>query len=442
MSRIGIGIIGLGTVGTGVVKVLRQNREVIRKRLGAELVIRCIADLDVDRDRGVAVDPAILGRDPDRIFKDPEVSIVAELIGGEEPACTYILKAIESGKHVVTANKALLAARGNEIFAAAHKHRVDVAFEGSVCGGIPIIRAVKEGLAANRIQRIQGIVNGTSNYILTEMTERGEDFDVVLRRAQEKGYAEADPTLDIEGIDAAHKLSILMALTYGGRIRFKDIYVEGISHLKPLDITFARELGYKIKLLALSANDGERLEARVHPAMVPLGSPLSTVDGVFNALRIEGDAVGTTLFYGMGAGMMPTASAVVGDIIEIGRNVLKGVSQRVPALSCGWDLLKEPVIKPMSEVVTNYYMRLTAADRPGVLSGISGVLAKYGISILSVVQKGRRGSEDGVPVVMMTHGASESGVQKALKEIDELPVTLGRTQLIRVEDETIRGEGL
>lgn len=442
MERIYVGLIGFGTVGTGVVKTLQQNQEVIRDRLGAELHLKRIADIDMERDREVTVDRSILTRDAGEVLGDPEISIIVELIGGDEPARSFILRAIESGKHVVTANKALLASRGNEIFAAAHEHGVDIAFEGSVCGGIPIIRALKEGLAANRIQEIQGILNGTSNFILTEMTEKGEEFQAVLARAQEIGYAEADPTLDVEGIDAAHKLSILTALAYGTRIRFEDIHVEGISHIEPLDIAFAGEFGYKIKLLALCKSDGQQLEARVHPTMVPLVSPMSTVDGVFNALQIEGDAVGPTFFYGMGAGMMPTASAVVGDLMELGRNVLKGISQRVHPLSYTWEGLKDLRIKPMAEIVTNYYMRLTAVDRPGVLSAVSGVLGENGISILSVVQKGRRGAGEGVPVVMMTHEAREAGIQEALKEIDALPVTLGRTQLIRTEDESIKDANL
>jgi|YNPNPStandDraft_1061719.scaffolds.fasta_scaffold04268_8 homoserine dehydrogenase len=442
MDKICIGLIGFGTVGTGVVRLLKENRDIIKARLGAELVLRRIADLDLERDRGVRVEPELLVRDASVVLEDPDISIVVELVGGEEPARSFILRALESGKHVVTANKALLASRGNEIFEAAQRNRVDVAFEGSVAGGIPIIRCLKEGLAANAIVRMQGIVNGTSNYILTEMTERGEDFEAVLAEAQRMGYAEADPTLDVEGIDAAHKLSILVALAYGAQIQLDGIYVEGISRIEPLDISFALELGYKIKLLALSKKDGEELEARVHPTMVPMGSPMSTVDGVYNALHIEGDAVGSTFFYGMGAGMMPTASAVVSDLMELARNIIKGISQRVPSLSYQWGELRRPRIRPMEEVVTNYYLRFSALDRPGVLAAISGILAKYGISILSVVQKGRRVAGGEVPIVMMTHEAKEAGIRKALEEIEALPVTVGKTQLIRVEDENLRDRNL
>jgi homoserine dehydrogenase len=443
MERIKVGLFGFGTVGTGVVRVLRENRDQIRTRLGVELELARIVDVDLNRHRGVEVERGVLSNDPKAILGDPQISIVVELIGGEEEALEIILQAVKAGKHVVTANKALLASRGNEIFKAAQENGVDVAFEGSVCGGIPVIRALKEGLAANQITQIQGIVNGTSNFILTEMTDRGDDFNSVLAKAQRMGYAEADPTLDVEGIDAAHKLSILLALAYGTPIRFEEIYVEGITRVEPLDIQFAKELGYKIKLLAITKNHGDEVEARVHPTMIPLGSPLSTVDGVFNALFIEGNAVGPTFFYGMGAGMMPTASAVVGDLMELARNLLKGISQRLPCLSAPWPELRDIPIRPMGEVRTNYYLRFTALDKPGVLSAISGILGKEDISILSVVQKGRRGDGGGgVPVVMMTHEAKEEAVRRALKEIDSLPVTVAPTQVIRVEDESIKDANL
>ena len=442
MKQIHIGLIGFGTVGAGVVKVLKNNKDVIETRLGTGITLKKIVDLDIETDRGVEVDRSILSTDVNDVLADPEIDIVLELIGGEEPAMSFIVRALESGKHVVTANKALLAKRGNEIFEIAHKSGTDIAYEAAVCGGIPIIRSLKEGLAANNITSIQGIVNGTSNYILTEMTQRGEDFQAVLARAQQMGYAEADPTFDVEGIDAAHKISLLTALAYGTRIRFDDIYVEGISEIEPMDIAFARELGYVIKLLALSKNGGDSLEVRVHPAMAPIGSPMSTVDGVFNALSVEGDAVGTTFYYGMGAGMMPTASAVVGDVMELSRGLVKGVTQRVPSLSHQWDNLSDLRIRPMEEIRTNYYLRFEVHDRPGVLSTISGVLAEYEISLLSVVQKGRRVAGGGVPVVMMTHEAREEGVQKALAKIDALPVTVAKTRRIRVEDEMIRDKNL
>lgn len=437
MERVCVGLIGFGTVGTGVVRVLQDNREAIRRRLGADLRLKRVVDQDWERDRGLRVPQEMMSRDPREVLTDPEISIVVELIGGEEPARSLILEAIRAGKHVVTANKALLASHGNEIFECAQLRGVDVAFEGAVCGGIPVIRAIKEGLAANRIQAIRGIVNGTSNYILSEMTSGGQDFRTALAQAQRLGYAEADPTLDVEGIDAAHKLAILIALAYGTKIHFQEIYVEGISHIEPVDISFAMELGYRIKLLALSKCQEGQVEARVHPAMVPVGSPISTVDGVYNALQIEGDAVGSTFFYGMGAGMMPTASAVVADIVELARNCIKGISQRVPSLAFSWDELRDLRIRPMEDILTNYYLRFTAVDQPGVLSAISGVLARHDISILSVVQKGRR-AQSGVPIVMMTHEAREGAIREALKEIEDLPVTMGKTQLIRIEDDSLR----
>jgi homoserine dehydrogenase len=437
MKRICIGLIGFGTVGTGVVRTLQENGHVIERRLGQKLFLKRIVDLDLERDRGVRLQDVILSRDPLDVIADPEISIVVELIGGEEPARSIILEAMDNGKHVVTANKALLASRGNEIFEKASKKGVEICFEGSVCGGIPVIRAIKEGLAANRILSMKGIVNGTSNFILTEMTKGGRDFRDALAQAQLLGYAEADPTLDVEGIDAAHKLAILIALAYGTKIHFGEIFVEGISHIERTDIEFGMELGYKIKLLAMSRWHDGCIEARVHPALVPVGSPMSTVDGVYNALEIVGDAVGPTFFYGFGAGMMPTASAVVGDIMDLARDLSKGISGRVPPLGHPWESLEDLPIKPMEDVVTNYYLRFTAVDKPGVLSAISGVLAKHDISILSVVQKGRRG-EPGVPIVMMTHEAREGSVRKALREIETLPVVVGKTQLLRIEDESLR----
>ncbi len=437
MKRICIGLIGFGTVGTGVVRTLQENAPVIERRLGQKLFLKRIVDLDLERDRGVKLQDVILSKDPLDVIGDPEISIVVELIGGEEPARSIILEAMDNGKHVVTANKALLASRGNEIFEKASKKGVEICFEGSVCGGIPVIRAIKEGLAANRILSMKGIVNGTSNFILTEMTKGGRDFRDALAQAQLLGYAEADPTLDVEGIDAAHKLAILIALAYGTKIHFEEIFVEGISHIERSDIEFGMELGYKIKLLAMSRWHDGCIEARVHPALVPVGSPMSTVDGVYNALEIVGDAVGSTFFYGFGAGMMPTASAVVGDIMDLARDLSKGISGRVPPLGHPWGSLEDLPIKPMDEVVTNYYLRFTAVDKPGVLSAISGVLAKHDISILSVVQKGRRG-EPGVPIVMMTHEAREGAVRKALREIETLPVVVGKTQLLRIEDESLR----
>jgi homoserine dehydrogenase len=367
------------------------------------------------------------------IMEDPEIAIVVELIGGLEPARSFLLQAIAKGKHIVTANKALLAVHGAEIFKAAEEAGVDIGFEGSVGGGIPIIRALKEGLVANHIRVIFGILNGTSNYILSEMTHQGLKFQEVLQRAQELGYAEADPTLDVEGIDAAHKLSILISLAYGVRVGMQDIYTEGISSLTPLDIEHARELGYHIKLLAIAKSDGGPIQARVHPTLLPAEHLLSTVSGPFNAIFVKGDAVGSTLFYGAGAGMMPTGSAVVSDLIDLCRNIRLGVSRRVPLLSYQREHLQDVEIKPIHDISSTYYLRFTVVDRPGVLSRISGILGNLDISIASVIQKGRR-AEKAVPIYVLTHEAREKNMQKALQEIDRLPTTVDKTVLIRIED--------
>jgi homoserine dehydrogenase len=377
----------------------------------------------------------VLGSDADEVLNDPEITIVMELMGGIEPARTFILKAIQNRKHVVTANKALLALHGDEIFRAAQRFGVDVNFEGSVGGGIPIIRSVKEGLVANQVQSIFGILNGTSNYILSKMTDEGRSFQDVLKEAQAKGYAEADPTYDVEGIDAAHKLTILIRLAYGTPFRFEDVFIAGISEVSALDIQFCLEFGYRIKLLAIAKMDQGRLETRVHATLIPQHHLLSTIDSVFNAIYIKGDAVGPTLFYGQGAGKMPTGSAVVSDLVELGRNLLsEGKGRRVPPLSFQESSIEKVPIKKMDDIVMPYYMRVSALDRPGVLSKISGILGKNNISISSVIQKGRK-IKGAVPIVMMTHEAKERDVNRALREIDRLEVISGKTMLIRVENE-------
>jgi homoserine dehydrogenase len=435
MKEIKVGLIGFGTVGAGVVKILQKNTKLIEKRMGARLVLKRIADVDWKTDRGVRIRHGLLTRRAEEVIEDPEIDIVMELIGGIEPARTFILQAIQHGKHVVTANKALLALHGDEIFRTAQRFGVDVNFEASVGGGIPLIRSIKEGLVANRIQSIFGILNGTSNYILTRMTDEGKAFKEVLKEAQEKGYAEADPTYDVDGIDAAHKLTILIRLAFGTRIRFKDIFIGGISEITPLDIQFGKEFGYRIKLLAIAKIDNGKIEARVHPTMIPEEHLLSTVGGVFNAIYIKGDAVGPTLFYGQGAGQMPTGSAVVGDLVELGRNLLVGAAgRRVPLLSYQESAIGKIALKGMNDVVMPFYMRFSALDRPGVLSKISGILGRNGISISAVIQKGRQ-VNGAVPVVMMTHEAREKSVHQALKEIERLGVILGKTVFIRVENE-------
>ncbi len=434
MREIKVGLIGFGTVGSGVVKILQKNSKLIEKRMGAKLNLRRIADIDLETDRGVRVKPGVLTPRTEEVIQDPEIDIVMELIGGIEPAKTYILKAIQNKKHIVTANKALLALHGDEIFKEAYRSGVDVNFEASVGGGIPLIRSIKEGLVANRIQSIFGILNGTSNYILSKMTDEGRNFEEVLKEAQEKGYAEADPTYDIEGIDAAHKLAILIRLAFGTPLPFKEIFISGISEIMPLDIQFSREFGYRIKLLAIAKMDKGKMEARVHPTMIPEDHLLSTVEGVFNAIYIQGDAVGPALFYGQGAGQMPTGSAVVGDLVELGRNILiRASGRRVPLLSFQESAVREIPLKKMDEVIMPFYMRFSALDRPRVLSKISGILGKNEISIAAVIQKGRQ-VNGAVPVVMMTHEAKEKNVHRALKEIDRLGVILGKTMFIRVEN--------
>jgi homoserine dehydrogenase len=435
MREIKVGLIGFGTVGSGVVKILQKNSRLIENRMGAKIVLKRIADIDVRTDRGVKLKPGILTTKADEVIKDAEIDIVMELIGGIEPARTFILRAIRNKKHIITANKALLALHGDEIFRAAQRYGVDVNFEASVGGGIPLIRSIKEGLVANRIHSIFGILNGTSNYILSKMTNEGKSFGEVLKEAQERGYAEADPTYDVEGIDAAHKLAILTRLAYGTSIQFKEIFIGGISEIMPLDIQFSREFGYRIKLLAITKIDNGKIEARVHPTMIPEGHLLSTVEGVFNAIYIKGDATGPTLFYGQGAGQMPTASAVVSDLVELGRNLLVGAhGRRVPLLSFQESAIEKIPLKKMVEVVMPFYMRFSALDQPGVLSKISGILGKNMISIMSVIQKGRQ-MNGAVPVVMMTHEAKEENVHRALREIDKLNVILGKTMVIRVENE-------
>jgi len=433
MKKIRIGLLGFGTVGSGTAKILLDNQDVIESRLGAGLELKWIADLDVKTDRGVSVDKRILTTDAHMVIDDPAVDIVVELIGGYDPAKSFILRAIEKGKHVVTANKALLAAHGDEIFSAASRQGVEVGFEASVGGGIPLIRSIKEGLVANRIEGLFGILNGTANYILTKMTDEGSPFADVLKEAQALGYAEADPTFDVEGIDAAHKLTILLSIAYGVPIDFKAVSTEGISRITPLDIRFMKEFGYRIKLLAISKDDGEAIEARVHPTLIPEDSLLANVNEAYNALYLKGDAVGNIMLYGPGAGMMPTGSAVVSDLVDVARNALKGAIGRVPMVGYQPGSVKPRRIKAIEELDTQYYFRFSADDRPGVLSKISGILGKHDISIKSVHQKGRD-VMGAVPIVMITHEARESSVKSALAEIDRLAVVRDKTVLIRIED--------
>jgi homoserine dehydrogenase len=430
-KSINVGIIGFGTVGTGTARILIENADIIRRRLGAPVVLKKISDLDTKRDRGIRLGGVKLTNDAKELISDPDIDVVVELIGGYKPAKEFILEAIRNKKHVVTANKALLAVHGEEIYAAADKAGVTLGYEASVAGGIPILAAVRSGLAANNIKSIYGIVNGTCNYILTLMTNEGRKFDEVLREAQAKGYAEADPTFDIEGIDSAHKLAVLTMLAYGTPVKFEDIYTEGISKITPLDIDFAKELGYKIKLLAITKMVDGEVEARVHPTMLAEEYPIATVDGVFNALSVIGDAVGSTMFYGRGAGDMPTGSAVVSDIMDIGRDILSGCANRSPVTA--FRDRSRLSIRKMDDITSCYYLRFSAMDKPGVLSRISGVLGENNISISSVIQKGR-GAAEAVPLVMMSHEAVERDVRKALDEINKMDCVAGPTMVIRVED--------
>ncbi|HYA12215.1 MAG TPA: homoserine dehydrogenase [Thermodesulfovibrionales bacterium] len=426
---VNVGIIGFGTVGTGTAKILLGNREILKERLGFEINLSRIADLDIVRDRGIKLPAGVLSTDVDALLNDPHIDVVVELIGGIIPAKDFILKAISNRKHVVTANKALLATAGNEIFTAAVQTGVEIGFEASVAGGIPIIKVIREGLVANRIKAVYGIINGTSNYILTKMTEENVEFSEALKEAQDLGYAETDPTLDIEGIDSAHKLAILASISYGIPISYEEIYREGISQISPQDIGFASELGYKVKLLAIAKESDSEIELRVHPTMLPKEYLISKVDGSFNAIYVEGDATGSTLYYGRGAGDMPTGSAVVSDIVDIARNIRKKATGRVPTITRA---LRDIKIKRMDEVISMYYFRFSALDRPGVLSKISGILGNYNISIASVIQKGRRAGE-AVPLVVLTHEAKEKDVRQAISEIDLLPVVMDKTVFMRVE---------
>jgi homoserine dehydrogenase len=440
MKRIVLGLIGFGTIGTGVVKLLQKNAALIRRRLGAQLVLKRIADLDITSARDVAVSPSVLTTDAAHVIDDADINIVIELMGGIQPAKKYIMRALKNGKHVVTANKALLAESGADIFRVAAEQGVDVAFEGSVGGGIPIIRAVREGFSANHLLGIFGILNGTSNYILSRMTEQNEHFEKVLKDAQQQGFAEADPTLDIEGIDTAHKLAVLINLAYGRNIKFKNIYTEGISEITPLDIEFARELGYTIKLLAICRGNAEKVDARVHPTLIPERHLLSQVSGTFNAVFLQGDAVGPCMLYGKGAGMMPTASAVVSDIIDLARNIQKGISQRIlPATACASPVC-DIKVRDISNIQTRYYLRFSAVDKPGVLANIAGILGRNQISIHSVMQRGRRMRGGAVPIFMLTHEARESNLQKALREMNRLTILRGKTMCIRIEDSFLQAE--
>ena len=430
MKDICVGLIGFGTVGSGMAQALRTQQQRLHQKTGVNIRLTRVADINITSLPEEFSDVTLSG-DAQDIFTDPDIDIVVELIGGIEPAKSFMLEAIKNGKHVITANKALLSIHGREIFEAAVANNVEVGFEASVGGGIPVIKALKEGLVANRIDVIRGIMNGTANYILTQMTEYGTPFQEVLKDAQDKGFAEADPTYDVEGIDTAHKLAILMTIAYGQHVHLDDISVEGISSIMPIDIDFAKEFGYRIKLLAISRNHTSHVEARVHPTMVPEHHMLASINGSFNAIQFTGDVVDEVLLYGHGAGMLPTGSAVAADVVDISRNIISNSVNRVPALSYLPDHFTEPSITPMSELTCPFYFRVTVLDKPGVLSAISGILGNHNISIKSVIQKGQKPGEP-VHVVLMVHMASEGDVQQAVKEIDALETTTEPTVKIRI----------
>jgi homoserine dehydrogenase len=424
---VNIGVIGFGTVGTGTVRILLENAQVLQQRLGFPVVLKRVADKDLKTDRGVKLPKGMLTDKVEKVLDDPEIDIVVELIGGINPAKDFILRAINNGKHVVTANKALIAQEGGEIFKAAGAKGVQFGIEAAVAGGIPIIKVLREGLIANRILSVFGIINGTANYILTKMTDEGAEFGTVLKEAQKLGYAEADPTFDVEGQDSAHKLAILGSLAFGIPLSYAEVYCEGISKITPVDIGFARELGYKIKLLAIAKATNGEVELRVHPTMVPHEHLISKVDGVFNAVYVQGDAVGDTLYYGRGAGDMPTGSAIVADIADIARSISCGAEVSAPAFGAS-----DIKVRKIEDIASMYYFRFSVQDQPGVLSTIAGILGKNEISIASVIQKGRRVG-GAVPVIILTHMAREREVRKAVAEIDKLPVVSEPTFFIRVE---------
>jgi homoserine dehydrogenase len=437
MNPIHVGLLGLGTVGGGTLTVLRRNAEEITRRAGREIRVVRAAVRNLDKAKALA-NGLPLTTDPMAVVNDPGIEIVAELMGGIEPARALVLAAIENGKHVVTANKHLIAKHGNEIFAAAQKKGVIVAFEAAVAGGIPIIKALREGLTANRIEWLAGIINGTSNFILTEMRDKGAAFADVLKQAQDLGYAEADPTFDIEGIDAAHKLTILSAIAFGIPMQFDRAYTEGISKLTREDVQYAEELGYRIKLLGIARRAEAGIELRVHPTLIPERRLIANVDGAMNAVLVKGDAVGPTLYYGAGAGAEPTASAVVADLVDVTRLHTADPHHRVPHLAFQPDQLAATPILPMDEVRTAYYLRLSAFDRPGVLADITRILADRDISIDAMVQKEPAEGEEQVDIILLTHVTVEKNVNAAIGKIEALDSVAGKVMRIRLEELTAK----
>jgi homoserine dehydrogenase len=434
MKPIRVGLLGIGTVGSGTWDVLQRNASEIERRAGRGIRITQVADKDTKKALAIVKQQARVVADGFSLVKDKNIDIVVELVGGYGVAKELVLEAIRQGKHVVTANKALLATHGNEIFKAAQKKGVMVAFEASVAGGIPIIKALREGLAANRIEWIAGIINGTSNFILSEMRDKGLPFATVLKEAQKQGYAEADPTFDIEGVDAAHKLSILSALAFGIPMQFPKAYTEGISKLTQEDIRYAEQLGYRIKLLGITRKTAKGIELRVHPTLIPTRRLIANVEGVMNAVLVKGDAAGATLYYGAGAGSQPTASAVVADLVDVTRLVTSDPEHRVPHLAFQPDRLAKDPILPIGEVETSYYLRMRVRDRPGVLADVTRILADSRISIDAMVQKEPEEGQSLVDIVMLTHRAIEKNVNAAMAKIEQLPTVRGKVTRIRLEE--------
>ncbi len=438
MKPIQVGLLGIGTVGSGTFKVLQRNQEEIRRRAGRGIEITMVADLDVARAREVVGEGVTVVGDAREVIANPDIDIVIELIGGYGIARTLVMEAIAAGKHVVTANKALLAVHGTEIFAAAQARGVMVAFEAAVAGGIPIIKSLREGLTANRIQWVAGIINGTTNFILSEMRDKGLDFEVVLKEAQRLGYAEADPTFDIEGIDAAHKATLMSAIAFGVPVQFDRAYVEGITGLAAADIRYAEQLGYRIKLLGIAKRTDSGIELRVHPSLVPSSRLIANVEGAMNAVMVQGDAVGTTLYYGKGAGSEPTASAVIADLVDITRLHTADPQNRVPHLAFQHDAMSPLPILPMDEVVTSYYLRLRVADQAGVLARVTGLLADAGVSIDAVLQREAdqvsQAGENQTDVIILTHDTREGTLNQVLASMQALPTVLAPIVRIRKEE--------
>jgi homoserine dehydrogenase len=435
MKPINVGLLGLGTVGGGTLTVLRRNAQEITRRAGREIRVTVAAVRNLEKAKSqYGAEGITITTDSAAVVNNPDIDIVVELIGGTEPAKTLVMQAIQNGKHVVTANKALIAKHGNEIFAAAQAKGVMVAFEAAVAGGIPIIKAVREGLTANRIEWIAGIINGTTNFILTEMRDKGLAFDTVLAEAQRLGYAEADPTFDIEGIDAAHKLTILSAIAFGIPMQFDKAYTEGISKLTKEDIQYAEELGYRIKLLGITKRTDKGIELRVHPTLIPAKRLIANVEGVMNAVLVKGDAVGATLYYGRGAGAEPTASAVVADLVDVTRMATADPENRVPHLAFQPDALSSEPILPMGEVRTSYYLRMRAFDKPGVLADITRILADLGISIDAMVQKEPAEGQEQVDIIILTHDTLEKNVLDAIAKVEALSTISGKVTKLRLEN--------